>query len=218
MNIKHLLIGLMLCSSQLKGQEIKYTIKGEIKTKPKEVYYAYMVRKGEIFEKSAIINGSFSFEGKTNLGDDEFKSVYIITDKSATITLTELLSKEKNQLWIPGRDENTRTVVLEEISLIADSVQNIRDAAIIAGGIKTLKVDERTRALKENKLPEFIKANPNSMLSLGALEQLIKYYRLAPERAERAFGNIQEMYNVLTENLKQTERGKLLKKQIDELN
>ena len=218
MNIKHLLIGLMLFSSQLKAQEITYAIKGEIKTKPKEAYYAYMVRKDEIFEKSAIVKGTFSFEGKTNLGEDQFKSVYIIIDKSATITLAELISKEKNQIWVPGRDENTKTVVLEEVSLIADSVQNIRDAKITTGGIKTLKLDERTQALKERKLPEFIKANSGSMLSLGAIEQVIKYYRLAPERAERAFGNIKEMYNTLTDELKQTEKGKLLKKQIDELN
>lgn len=217
MNIKHLLIGLLLFSSQLKAQEITYAIKGEIKTKPKEAYYAYMVRRGEIFEKSAIVNGAFSFEGKTNLDEDQFKSVYIIIDKSATLTLPELTSKEKNQIWVPGRDENTKTVVLEEISLVADSIQNIRDAKITGGGIKTLKLDERTQALKDNKLPEFIKANPNSTLSLGAIEHIIKYYRLAPERAERAFGNIKEMYNTLADELKQTERGKLLKKQIDEL-
>ena len=216
--MKTIFLSLLLTSLTIKsnGQLIKYHFDGAV-IGVSEPYFAYIVRTDEIFEKKEIVNGKFSFRGEIEVGESLFKSVFLIVTNDGNITFLELESKYKNRLWKPEEDYQTTRLVLEDISFTIKDINNIKKIDINSGGKLTSQMEKQSEAMRNREMEKFVLENADSPISLNALSNIVKYYKLPENIALQKFGDINVMFNSLSDRLKQSSIGKKLKQKIDEL-
>jgi hypothetical protein len=196
--------------------KINYNITGVIKNKT-NAKYAYLVKSAEIFNKTPIVNSSFNFKSSIDLGDDLFKAVYLFVSERDNYTYEEVKNLQEQGVMRLGYDENSKVVVLEDISLEIENPEELKNAKIISGGFLTKQWIEKDLAITQGEIPAFVKAHPDSPISINLMQGSIRFYKLDIERAETRFGNLKELFALLTEKLRLSKQGVLLKKAIDEV-
>lgn len=225
MKIKILILLAIWAIPLLAQEEREYEIKGVLTNTEGSCAYFVNLRTDSIFQAIPIVNRQFIYKAKSTFSKQDIaydgftKYVYLFIDKRSNITVEELRSKIKNQLWVPNRDSNIKTVIMENITLEIADINHLSEAKITDGGKLTRLLDEHRQQAQHDKREEsFIQTYPDSPLSLFAVETILRYYRILDRaRAEQKFGNIEQMYNNLSDRLKQTELGIEIKKGIDKL-
>ena len=98
-----------------------------------------------------------------------------------------------------------------------ESQEKLVNATISSGGTLTNELQEKELAVSQRKIPDFVKKHPDSPVSLTALMTSIKFYKLDIARAESRFGYPKELFALLSERLKLSKQGLLLKQEIAEV-
>ncbi len=200
------------------SQTFPYNITGKISADhtPK---YAYIVNYGQagFLLKTQVVKQTFNFAGVIESKGAYYRTATLFLDDRDDITLDEIKSKFKQQIWMPGRDRNIKALAMENLTLIIDSAENLKNAEVLEKSSYTALMDELSLARKDKNEITFIKKYPDSPVSLDEIGATLKYFKLNLVRAETAFGSPEVKYNLLSERLKLSEQGIAVKKQIDEI-
>lgn len=210
----------------LLAQPIKFNIQGELKNN-EHAKFAYLstlsqqttISSPKIFIISPIINGKFSFKGIFNLEGKDYQQACVFVDERSNISKEELASKFKQLIWIIGRENNLRLIVLEDLKLKIEGQDQMKVSEITAAGKLTKQLDElHLASVKGNKeLLVFIKKYPDSPISFDEVKALTNMAQASNEdKIESRWGSPVEQYALLSSRLKKSIKGILLKKQLDE--
>lgn len=206
-----------LLVAQTKAQtKISYNITGVIKNNI-TARYAYLVKGTELFSMTPIVNSSFNFKSSIDLGDELYKSAYLFVSERNDFTYEELKNLQEQGVIKLDYDGNSKVVLLEDISLEIENSDQLKNAKITSGGTLTKQWMQRELAISKGEIPIFVKAHPDSPISISLIQGSIRFYKLDIERAEIRFGKPKELFALLTERLKSSKPGALLKKAIDEI-
>jgi hypothetical protein len=172
------------------------TITGE--TVGRKSTYAYLSAKNEIYS-SKIVGNRFEF-------------ILPKVDGFVLGTLlfwSDSLSNEKAHQMFKNRDNDYRSMVIEDAHIIAPTVTK---EAIVKGGRYNLELDEMFQSLEAKTYPTFFDKHPDSPVSLILLRVLISMAKI------RAYFNgelkLKAYYDKLSDSLKKSEKGKELWKMI----
>ena len=91
---------------------------------------------------------------------------------------------------------------MEDISLEIENPEQLKNAKIISGGVLTKQWAEKDLAITQREIPTFVKAHPDSPISINLMQGSIRFYKLDIERAETRYGNLKELFALLTERLR----------------
>lgn len=200
------------------SQTLSYHITGKIKS-GQASKYAYIVNHGQsgFLLKTEVVKGAFNFSGDIESKGAYYRTAILFLDERPDITIEEIKSKIKQQIWMPGRDLNIKALAMENLTILIDSTDNIKDAAVVEKGSYTALMAELNLARKEKNVLSFIKKYPDSHLSLDEINSKLKYFSLNLARAETVFGFPEAEYHLLSERLKSSKQGIEVKRQIDEI-
>lgn len=198
---------------------------------PAKAYLIYQLGANRVIDSAAITNGSFAFKGKVMNPTNAYlvldhKGVGLDKLDSAADVLTFFV--DKGEMSVNGADsvstakitgssinaDNTKLVA--QLKLINDKALVLRKEGTAATPAQLNSADfkiamqAKYKALQleyKNTLKKFIVANPNSYLSLLALNDLSKP---TPDPTE-----LDPLYNALSQNIKDTEGAKVFKRSLD---
>ena len=224
--MKYLLCLITIClTACASAQIIQYNIKG---IAPKNDAYVYLStfleqperKEIELFRSTKIENGKFQFEGKYDLKGELLPYAFLFIDKRADVPKQEVISKLQNMVWVPGREHNLKVIMIEDMEVSIGHPDSVILAKVTEKGYLTKESEELNTAVMEGnrKLLEIIKKYPNSPASAEAVvffaETTIKS---DAERTKAKFGSPDEMFELLSDEFRRSERGVKLKRKIDEL-
>ncbi len=206
------------------AQSIKFNIQGTIKN-TEHAKFAYLstlslqvpVSSDKIFMITPIKDGKFEFNGTFDLEGKDYQEACVFVDERSNISKEELESKFKQLIWITGRENNLRRLILEDIKFDVEERDQMKVSKIIEGGMLTRQLDMESKAVRagNRKLQEFVKTYPDSPISLKAVETVTNLTVPSnKDRMESIYGTPLELYNLLSERLKKSKRGIDLKKDI----
>ncbi|WP_158797885.1 hypothetical protein [Pedobacter sp. L105] len=208
------------------AQPIKFNIQGEIKNTA-HAKFAYLttlsqqttISSPKIFIVSPIINGEFSFKGTFNLEQNDYQQACVFVDERSNISKEEIASKFKELIWVTGREGNLRMIVLEDLTLKIEGQDQMKVSEITAGGKLTKQLDELHLAFVkgDKEFLVFIKKYPDSPISFDGVKSLTNMAQASnKDKIESRWGSPVEQYELLSNRLKKSGKGIILKKQIDE--
>lgn len=208
------------------GQTFTFNISGVVKNTA-HAKYAYLttlsqqrpISSDKIFMIAPIINGKFYFHGKFNLEGKAYQQACLIIDDNGKMTKEELQSRFKELIWVTGREENIKRIILEDLKLSVEERDQTISSKIFSGGVLTKQLDEMHTAIikKNRKLLEFIKAHPDSPLSFDQVEETAEFMDDSNrEKLESRSGSIKQLYGSLSKRLRNSKRGLALKRLINQ--
>ncbi|UOQ66118.1 TlpA disulfide reductase family protein [Hymenobacter volaticus] len=221
---KHL-FGLLLFAPWLAQAQtpLSYTIKGTIgkQSVPAKIY---LTSAGLLMDSTALKNGAFEFKGTTDFP----KQATLIVHRNGKLTLAFFNSSNRKDLFLePGpivvtspdslpNAKLTGTQLTADFNKLQASLKPITDKMNALGAEygkaseaqrKTPEFQERMRTAGQNAFKdfvlrekEFIKANPNSWVSLNLLPQL---GMMGPPQ----YAEVAPLYNALSPTLKNSAPG-----------
>ncbi len=198
----------------LSAQTVDFSIEGV--GNPGNAKYAYLYMSKDRLEKTEFKEGRFKIEGKINLNGQFYRTGLLFLDERNDISFEEVESKLKEHVWLPGRDQFIKSIVLEEIKIEITEPDKLSDVNFTKG-VLTQKMVESRIAAKEGNPINFIRKYPDSPVGLYTVSSLVPFYELPGGKARERWGSISEMYDQLSERLKNSEQGVALKKKIDQL-
>ena len=106
------------------AQNVKFNIEGRIED-TKNAKYAYLstlsqqipISSDKIFMITPIVDGKFGFQGVFDLDGKAYQQACVFVDERGNISKEELLSKFRQSVWLIGREENLRGIILEDLTL-----------------------------------------------------------------------------------------------------
>jgi hypothetical protein len=213
-------------SLSLSAQTISFSVRGTVKD-TKDAKFAYMstlsqqipISSDKVFIVSPIVNGEFQLTGKFDLEGKPLQYACVFVDERGDISKEELKLKFKELIWVTGRDNNLRKIILENLRLEIEQRDQMKASKIVSGGGMTKQLDEHNQAFraKNRKLIGFISKYPNSPVSLVVLEEYTAFfYPPDKEKYKGWFGLPSELYTLLSAKLKNSKEGQDLKKKIEQ--
>ena len=211
----------LFASANSKATDSTYIINGTFTKVKTGVVYLYIFSDGTKKDSAKIINGKFSFKGNLqspssallDLKDDrqDYFRFYLEPTK-VTITGT---GDSMALLTIKGSTVNNDNKILkqrlEPVSKWEDDLNKLYSDAIKAKNKPLMdSLDEVSdNVLKEKRkvVAAFVKDYPHSMRSAIAITENFAYYAEADE--------VEPLYNLLDNNLKNSAKGKAIKKMVD---
>ena len=221
-----LLLYFLCASLTCFSQNINYHIKGTASnSNGSHVYLVSQLKQPDrndldVFQSCKIQDGKFEFKGQYNLNGQLLPQGAIFVDTRSDLSKQEVISKFKNFVWVPDQTDHLRSLQLEDMEIVIDTPAQARTAQIVRGGELTKQMDEVNQAVRSRnrRLLHVIKRYPNSPACMSAIEFFTAH---APkERADKTRANVgapNEMFELLSEDVKKSEWGVKWKKKIDEL-
>lgn len=217
---------LLIQSFLSSGQTITFNVAGLVKN-TENAKFAYLttlsqqipISSDKIFMVTPIKSGKFNFNGNFSLQGKDFQYACVIIDERGDISKDELQSKFKELIWVTGREENIRIIILENIKLDIQKRDETITAKIITGGVFTKQRDELDVAVRSRnkKVLEFIKKYPDSPLSFTEVEETAEFISsFNKDKIESRVGSLTDLYNALSNKIRLSNRGLALKKIIVE--
>ncbi|MCX2485011.1 hypothetical protein [Pedobacter sp. MR2016-24] len=206
------------------SQLTTFTVSGTLKD-VKQAKFAYLstlsqripISSPEIFIKSQILNGKFLFNGTFDLKGKDYQHACVFVSERGNISKDELESKFRQLIWLVGRENDFRGIILEDVQLDSDSPDNLDSAIVVGGGFLTRQLDECSEAfkLKNRKMLEFVKKYPDSPISFDAVISITEPLpKIKRDRLNGVWGSPTELYNLLSERLRNSKKGQELKRMI----
>ena len=209
---------LLLCLPFLSSaQTVHYNITGTIKN-PENAKYAYLIIRGKKAFAEPIVDGKFSFKDTIALGPGFYRGGYLLLDNRGNITAEEVDSKLRQQVWRMGVTPNLRNIALEETQFAIETADKLLDATIVRGGELTRQMAEFSEFRKERNFKGFVLKYPDSPVSISFISSIPRSFGLPMEleEIERRFGSPRELFPLLSERLRTSEKGMEVKRVIDE--
>lgn len=173
----------------------------------------------KIFMVSAIVNNKFEFNGTIDLEGKDYQNACVFVDERGNISKEELESKFRQLIWVVGREYGLRGIILENLDLEAESPDKMSASVIVHGGILSQQEDEKSVAYasKNKKMLTFIAKYPDSPVSFNVVSEISQPVSISTRyRFIESWGSPLELYNALSERLKNSQRGQELKRVIDQ--
>ncbi|MGM9476843.1 hypothetical protein ACS5PU_10440 [Pedobacter sp. GSP4] len=216
--MRFIIIILFLFPAFLSAQVITFKIEGSI-IDSTNAKYAYLVgpsKKDTLFKNVKIVEGSFLFNDSCDLDKEFFRYGFIFFDDRPNVSLAEIASKLKTRIWLVGASNELRYIVLEDIKLSFQKAADAKNAKIMKDGIFAKQIEELNKMRKSYTTSEFIKQHPDSPVSLYCLIGNVNFYEAPVEKSalEEMWGNPKELFEILSDRLKNSVLGKELKLKI----
>lgn len=212
---------MLVGSTSLFAQSYTFEVRGHIKgTESAKYAYLYSAGAKDLFLKIPLVDGTFKFNSTANLDGNLLRWAVLFVETRNNVTAVEVKKNLDSMIWLPGGTPKIKSIILENINLDINSGSQINYAKITGGGVLNKQLEElRSNGnAKKIKAFDFIKKYPNSPVSLLELQGVIKFYNIlsANEFQQIYGGSPKQMYVTLSERLKQSKEGKLIKIKIDE--
>lgn len=209
---------LFLFPTFLYAQITKFKIEGSI-IDSTDAQYAYLVgpsKKDTLFKNVKVVDRSFLFNDSCDLDKEFFRYGFIFFDNRPNVSLAEIASKLKTRIWLVGASNELRYIVLEDVKLSFQNAKDAKNSKILGGGIFAKQIEELNKMRKSYTTSEFIKQHPDSPVSLYCLIGNINFYEAPVKKSEleEMWGNPKELFEVLSDRLKNSVLGKELKLKI----
>jgi peroxiredoxin len=215
------------------AQDNKYDIQGKIGdfNAPAKMYLEYRFPKGKpIYDSCTVVNGKFHFAGSvgaaplnayllfnskgTGTGKaDGYRAIYLepglininATDKIENATVDGPKTNQENEKYqLLQKPVNDAYTALEEKQKAATDEQKASPEYIKKAKADEKAIDEMSAAIDK----KFIRENPNSIISLNALESLAY---------SADYVDLKPLYDALTPDVKSTASGKALGERMPKL-
>ncbi|QEC76360.1 TlpA disulfide reductase family protein [Mucilaginibacter ginsenosidivorax] len=215
------------------AQDNKYDIQGKIGdfNAPAKVYLEYRFPKGKpIYDSCTVVNGKFHFAGSvgaaplnayllfnskgTGTGKaDGYRAIYLepglinvnAADKIENATVDGPKTNQENEKYqLAQKPVNDAYNALEERQKAATAEQKASPEYLKKEKADEKAIDELSAATDK----KFIRENPNSIISLNALESLAY---------STDYADLKPLYDVLTPAVKSTDAGKALGERMPKL-
>ena len=215
------------------AQDTKYKIEGKIGefNAPAKVYLEYRFPKGKpIYDSCTVANGKFHFAGSvgaaplnayllfnskgTGTGKaDGYRAIYLepglinvnATDKIENATVDGPKTNQENEKYqLLQKPVNDAYTALEEKQKAATDEQKASPEYIKKAKADEKAIEDMSAAIDK----KFIKENPNSIISLNALESLCY---------SADYVDLKPLYDALTPDVKSTPSGKALGERMPKL-
>ncbi|OQP51366.1 hypothetical protein A4H97_27720 [Niastella yeongjuensis] len=234
---KNLMILMMISPVMVLAQKGNYTLKGKIGNldSPAKIYLGYKNAKGEFLDSADFKNGQFEFKGSL---EEPTQSTLVLsyTGVAAFNKFSESMSVylEQGTILLNSTDSLRNAVVtgskvnadfkklkeaLKEtdakMDLVTSSLRDLpadkkKDKAFMGEFMKDyIQQQKAIIDLQNGVRASFIKNNPNTVVSLIALQNIDRY---RPEYAILA-----PLYNSLSETVKNTNEGKAFGHKLDRM-
>lgn len=199
------------------AQTVKYNIQGTIEN-PENAKFAYLIIRGKKAFVEPVVDGKFAFKDTIALGPGFYRGGYLLLENRGNITAEEVYSKLSQQVWRMGVTPNLRNIALEETKFAIDAADKLLDAKVVQGGELTKQMEELAQAKKERNYKAFVLKYPDSPVSISFISGIPHAFGIPMELAEieRRHGSPRELFPLLSERLRNSEKGLELKKVIDE--
>ncbi|AOM80116.1 DUF4369 domain-containing protein [Pedobacter steynii] len=224
--MKHFIYLFLLCISSFTSlaQSIKFTIQGSLKD-TKKAKFAYLttlshqvpISSDKLLMVTPIKDGKFNFRGTFELDNNTYQHAAVFIEERGNISKEELISKFGQLILITDREKNFKHIILEDIDLVIAEPDQMKTSRIASGGKQTRILYEWFAALrsKNGKLLDFVRKFPDAQMSLDAVAEASSGISpLNQDKLEAAFGSPKELYTLLSERLKKSEKGMALRKKI----
>ncbi|MDR6784079.1 hypothetical protein ABIE26_002532 [Pedobacter africanus] len=206
------------------AQDVNFNIQGRIED-TKNAKYAYLstlsqripISSDKIFMITPIVDGKFGFQGVFDLQGRTYQQACVFVDERGNISKEELLSKFRKLVWVIGREENLREIILEDLTLDIDEPAKIIYSKVVERGTLTKQLDEYNENSRSGrKMLDFVKKYPDSPFTFEVIRSLTSVIVPANrDRIESKTGSLSGLYALLSERLKNSKEGISLKQQID---
>ncbi|MEH3112018.1 hypothetical protein [Pedobacter terrae] len=199
----------------------KFEVKGHIDDAEKAKYaYLYSAGNKNLFLKVPLVDGNFKFNSNTNLDGSLLRWAVIFVETRDNVTRAEVKNNLDSKTWRVGGTPNIKRIILENVDLAVSKGSQINYAKIAGGGVFNKQLGELGDSGNADRINlfDFIKKYPNSPVSLLNLQGAVKFLKVLPAaKFEQIYGgSAQQMYAMLSDRLKQSKEGKLIKTKIDE--
>ncbi|WP_316768996.1 hypothetical protein [Pedobacter frigiditerrae] len=196
------------------AQTIKYNVRGNI-AKVGLNSYAYLIIHAKPFKLMSvpIKNGIFEFNGEMALDSNLYHTASIFVDVSNKITVAEVQEKYNKKEFRFGVD-GLNFMVLETIELSIDTGAKMSQAKIVAGGVLTKEHQEFRKIYNNPELTlAFIKSHPDSPIPLSLFSSFININHMvfSNQSDESKKFQLNKMYDLFSDRLKKTKKGKDIK-------
>jgi peroxiredoxin len=209
-------------------QTISFKINGSVKDTT-HAKFAYLttttqqitIASDKVYMVVPVKNGNFEFKGEFNLEGKPYQYACVFLDDRGDISKAEADSKFKNFIWVAGRNDHLRIVVLEDLNLEIKEKDSMMVSKIIAGGSFTKQNDDYGLAIRaaNKKLVTFLRRYPDSPMSFEMASQTIKGIGdNNRESNEQRYGSASELFLALSEKQRNSVAGLALKKIVAEKN
>ncbi|MET3115608.1 hypothetical protein AAKU52_003358 [Pedobacter sp. CG_S7] len=216
---------ILLISFSLSAQSVKFNLQGSVKD-TKNAKFAFIstlsqqvtISSPKIFMVTPIVNGKFQFNDTFDLEGKQYQNACVFVDERGNISKEELAFKFKQLVWVTGRENHLRRIILENIKLDIEQRDQMITSKIVSGGTLTKQLDENNQAVrdKNRKLLEFIKKYPDSPVSLIAVKDNNSIFDPSnKEKYESNYGLPSELFILLSERLRKSKEGLKLIKEIN---
>lgn len=215
-------LGLFIAQNILLAQDSAFVINGKLNKIKTGKIYLNIYQKGKIIQDSAQVkNNTFSLKGfvagpfTATLSlkglENQFLTFYIEPGKMQITVLDDSLNKVEIKGSKLNDDDKILSDRLKEITKIEENLSSLYEQAYKEKNTKVMDSinDEFDNTLKEKRkvVDVFVKDYPNSLRAVMAVLENYAYYAEAAEVAP--------LYDLLTDEMKQTQKGKDLKKMVD---
>jgi hypothetical protein len=189
------------------AQIVHYNITGTIKNS-EDAKYAYLIIRGKKAFVEPVVNGKFSFKDTIALGPGFYRGGYLLLDTRGNITAEEVDSKLKQQVWRMGVTPNLRNIALEETQFAIEAADKLLDATIVKGGELTRQMKELGEFRKEGNFKAFVLKYPDSPVSISFISSIPRSFGIPMEleEIEQRFGSPRELFPLLSERLRTSEK------------
>lgn len=230
---KTLLIALVTLPALAFAQDTKYKIEGKIGdfNAPAKVYLEYRFPKGKpIYDSCTVVNGKFHFAGSVGAAPlnayllfnpkgtgtskaDGYRAIYLepglinvtATDKIEHATVDGPKTNQENEKYqLLQKPVNDAYAALEERQKAATAEQKASAEYMKKDRADEKAIDDMSAAIDK----KFISENPNSIISLNALESLAY---------SADYVDLKPLYDALSPEVKSTEAGKALGERMPKL-
>lgn len=214
-------LGMLIWTTGLFAQSFTFEVKGRINESEGEKYaYLYSAGNKDLFLKVPVVGGTFKFKSNADLDGSLLRWSIIFVEGRNNVTAAEVKKNLESKSWLPGGTPKIINIILENIDLDIKQGSQINYAKITSEGVfnKQLKELRNTGNTKGINAFDFIKKYPNSPVSLDELQSAVNFSKILPEaKIKQVFGGSpKQMYMMLSNRLKQSKEGKLIKIKIDE--
>ncbi|WP_412467235.1 hypothetical protein [Pedobacter sp. KLB.chiD] len=214
-------LAMLFWSTGLFAQWFTFEVKGHIDDAEKAKYaYLYSAGNRNIFLKVPLVGGNFKFSSTANLDGSLLRWAVIFVETRDNVTAAEVKKNLDSKTWRLGGTPKIKSIILENVDLDITKGSQINYAKIAGGGTFNKQLEELGSNGNVDKINlfDFIRKYPNSPVSLLKLQGLVNFLKVLPAaKFEQIYGGSpQQMYAMLSDRLKQSKEGKLIKTKIDE--
>jgi hypothetical protein len=188
---------LLLLGTYIKAEKLPFQIKGTVKGESLYQYAYLYLSESEKLLKVKIENRQFLFVGEFTLERKGFNTAFLFLSNDSSdryITLQDVILKKI--------DRQYRSVIMDGTPIIITIEGDVKNAKV-EGGKLNRDCDEMKQASRELKYKEFIETHNDSPISLLLIRSILPLKR-APIINRLDF---QELYDKLSDELKQSEYG-----------